>query len=527
MAEWLRALWQRFQADYWSRWTAVERVTFASVAVIIGVVLLALLLVPGMLSRTGYQPLATNVSPSDLQDITNYLNRRGIDYRLADNGATVLVPKSDLYRAKFDLGSEIVLGGGRAGFKIFEEPRLGITNQYFQQQKIHALEVELQRTIRAGSPQIENCFVHLNIPEEVLFKEDERLPSATVKVIERGRLDAENVEAIQNIVAYAVDGLLPERVKVVNSQMRILMGAKERDPLSRLTDEQLATTRAYERELEQKALDVLLRWVPRAVVRVSVDLDFRQVDATEITYDPESVVLSEEIETESTTEAPRGGVPGTPANVPGAAVGSSGGTVTTRESERTKTNYEVGRLTENRRIRDLEVKRMSVAALVDGATEHLESMTLLLKNAVGYKEERDGPGGFTLASIRFDTSEERLLRETVEARQRSDLIVAGVYAAVVLLVFLGMALLIYYTYKRRLRAHERMLVREQELMKEAEEIKKKRELSLEELGIPEVGDLSQLPEEEQRRVKLRRKVEEFAVQQPKDFAKIVKTWLGE
>jgi len=213
--------------------------------------------------------------------------------------------------------------------------------------------------------------------------------------------------------------------------------------------------------------------------------------------------------------------------VPGAAVGAAGGTVTTRESERSRTNYEVGRLTESRRIRDLEVKRMSVAALVDGATEHLEAMTLLLKNAVGYKEERDGPGGFTLASIRFDTSEERLLRETVEARRRSDLIVAGVYAAVVLLVFLGMALLIYYTYKRRLRAHERMLVRERELMQEAEEIKKKRELSLEELGIPEVGDLSQLPEEEQRRVKLRRKVEEFAVQQPKDFAKIVKTWLSE
>ncbi len=527
MGEWLRALWESFRNSYWSRWTPVERATFGAVAAVVGIVLLALIFAPAIVGGTGYATLATNVSPEDLPVISNYLNRQGVDYRLADNGATVLVPKQELYRAKFDLGSEILPTGGRRGFKIFEEPRLGITNQYFQQQKIHALEVELQRTLRAGTPQIENVFVHLNIPEEALFRKEQRLPSATVKVIERGRLDAENVEAIQSIVAYAVDGLLPERVKVVNSLMRILAGAKERDRLSRLTDEQLQTTRELEKELEQKATEVLLKWAPRAVVKVTLDLDFKHVDSTETTYDPESVVVSEETETESTTESAAGAVPGTPANVPGAAVSAAGGTTTSHESEKTRTNYEVGSLTENRMVRDLEIKRMSVAALVDGATENLEAMASLVKNAVGYEENRDGPAGFTLRSIRFDTSEEERLQQEAEVKRRSDLIVAGIYAALVLLVFLGMVLLVYYTYKRRLRAHEYMLAREREVMKETVEMKERREMTLEELGIAEVGDISQLPPEEQRRVKLRRKIEEFAVQRPKDFAKIVKTWLSE
>jgi len=526
MAEWLRALWERFQT-YWSRWTPVERATFSAVAAVIGIALAALLFAPVLLGGAGYETLATNVSPEDLRDIRNYLDRQGIDYRMADNGTTVLVPGKDLYQAKYDIGSEIVLGGGRTGFKIFEDPRLGITNQYFQQQKIHALEVELQRTIRAGTRQIENVFVHLNIPEKTLFRKDRRLPSATVKVIERGRLDADNVEAIQNIVAYAVDGLTPERVKVVNRLMRILVGAEERDPLSRLTDEQLQLTRTYEKELEQKALDVLGKFVPRAEVKITVDLDFKHVDATETTYDPDPVVRHERIETESSTEGRAGAVPGVAANVPNAAVSAGAGTTSTHESETTETDNEIGSLVESRMVRDLEIKRMSVAALVDGATENIEAMTLLVKNAVGYDETRDGPEGFSLASIRFDTSEEDRLQMEAEARRMSDLVVAGIYLGLILLVFFGMVVGVYYTFKSRRRAQELMMAREIEHLKEEEEMKKKRELTLDELGIGEVGDLSQLSEEEQRRVKLRQKVEDFAVQQPKDFAQIIKTWLSD
>lgn len=528
MFEWLRERWDYFQTNYWSRWTPVERITFGAVAGVVGIVLLVLILTPALGVRTpAYATLATDLSPSDMQDIVSYLSRNGIDYRLTNNNTVVLVPQKDLYRARYDVGSGIVLTGGRRGFKLFEEPRLGITDQYFKEQQIHTREVELERTIRAGSPMIESVFVHLNIPEQRLFRKEERLPTATVKVITRGRLGPENVEAIQTLVAYAIDGLEPERVQVVDGSMRILSGVRERDPLTQLTDAQLQKTREFEQEREQKALEVLQRVAPRASVKVTAQLNFNHLDSTRTTFDPETVLRSERTETESSRDTPVGAVPGTAANVPGAAVTTGTGILTTREYEKTEINNEISSLIETRRVREFELKRMTVAVLVDGATDSLDALATLVKNAVGYDAERDGAEGFILASIPFDTSEEERMAHAVESRRRWDLMVAGAYAGIVLLVFLGMLGTVYYTYRKRAREHERMLAREMELLKEGELQPEGKEYSLAELGIADVGDISALPEAEQRRIKLRQKIEEFAKNQPKEFAQIIRTWLSE
>jgi len=527
MFEWLRERWESFRSEYWARWTPVERATFAAVAAVVAILLVAVLIVPAVVNRSvGMTPLATNLPPEDVRDIESYLNRNGIDYQLSNNNTAVLVAQKDLYRAKYDIGSGIVLSGGRKGSKIFEEPRLGITDQYFKEQRLMARQVDLERTIRAGSPMIENVFVHLNIPEERLFKREERLATATVKVITRGKLDLENVQAIQTVVAFAVDGLEPERVQVVDEKMRILSGFREQDPLAQLTDAQLQKTRQFEREREEKALAVLEKIAPRASVKVTAELTFNQVDSTKTTFDPEPVLRSERTETESTTEAPAGaGVPGTAANVPGAAVSTGQGTVTTREFEKVETNNEIGQTVETRRIRDFEVKRMTVAVLIDGATENLEAIATLVKNTVGYDAERDGSEGFTLASIAFDTSEEESLRQQLHQQRKWDLWMAGVYSVVVLVVILAMVGAVAYVLRKRVHAHQRMMEEEKGLLRERERVLHKHEFTLDELGIAEVGDISQLPEEEQRKIKIKQKVDEFAKENPEQFASIVRSWL--
>ena len=50
---------------------------------------------------------------------------------------------------------------------------------------------------------------------------------------------------------------------------------------------------------------------------------------------------------------------------------------------------------------------------------------------------------------------------------------------------------------------------------------------MDELGIRDVGDVSQLTEEEQRRIKLKNKVDELARDSSEEFAQIVKSWLSE
>jgi flagellar M-ring protein FliF len=528
MAQWLKQQWDSFQENYWGRWTSVERLTFVLVSVVFGLLLIGLMVAPMLVGGGGdYATLAANLQPEDFNDIVSYLNRNGIEYQALNNDTEIRVPRDALYRARFDIGSGIVLSGGKKGYRIFEEPRLGITDQYFQEQRIHAREVELERTLRAGSPMIENVFVHLNIPEKSLFKSEQRLPTATVKVIPRGTLERDNVEAIQTVVAFAVDGLSPERVQVVDKNMRILEGVQAGDPMRKLSDTQMQTTRQVEHELEQKARDVLTPVVPRSNVKVTATLQFNHRDSTKTTYDPETVVRSERTETESSTEAPPGGIPGTPANVPGAAVSSTGGSTSRRESEKSEVNYEVGSETVVSQERGYDIKRLSVAVLVDDTTQDLEALSTLVKNAVGYDPVRDGADGFTLASIPFDVREAMKTEAEAKDRRKWDLIVAASYAAVVLLVFLGMIAGVYFALRRRVRAHRLIVEQEMMLLKEKEKIPPKREMSLEELGLSEVGDISALPEEEQRKIKIRQKVQEFAKTRSEDFAKIIRTWINE
>ncbi len=523
----LRQLWENFRTNYWSRWTSVEKMTFSSVGALILILLVVALPLSMMTGGETYQTLARNLSEEELQDVTEYLNRNQIDYQLAENNTAVLVRQEDLYGARYDIGSGIVLKGGQRGFEIFEEPRLGITDQYFKQQQIHALEVELEKTIRAGSPDIQAVFVHLNMPEERLFKSEESLSTASVKVIEKRPLEPENVQAIRELVAHAVDRLEADQVQVVNQNMKILEGIEEQDPMRKLTDAQQMIVHRIENELEENARAVL-KPVVRHSVKVAADLKFLHRDTTKTTYDPESVVRSERLESETSTEAPAGAVPGTPANVPGANVlTNQQNTVTTREYEKIETNNEIGSIVETSQDRGYEIERLSVSVVVNGATDQLEALRDLVKNAVGYNAERDGPDGLTLVSIPFDTTEEEMIMAQAEQRRMTDLITAGVYAGVVVLVFVLMVLAVAYAYRKRLKIHQRMLEAEKELIREEEVMPEKREFSLTELGIPEVGDVSQLPEEEQRKLKLKEKVQEFAKDKPKEFASILRSWLNE
>ena len=526
--EWLKQLWSNFQGNYWSRWTPVERATFSAVAAVIGVLFLGLLFVPMFKgSAGGYTQLASNLSVSDYNDVVSYLSRNGIDYQAMNNNTTVLVPQKDLYRARYDIGLGVVLSGGEQGYKIFEEPRLGITDQYFQEQKIHAKEVELERTLRAGTPMIENVFVHLNIPEKTLFKSDQGLPTATVKVIPRGRLESENVEAIQTVVAFAVDGLEPERVKVVDKNMRILEGAKALDPMKNMSDAQMDLTRQVEYELEQKAIAVLNPVVPRSNVKVTALLKFNRKDSTKTVYDPETVVRSERTETETTTETRPRGIPGTSSNVPGAAVESANESMTTRESEKTEVNNEVSSEVVTSQERGFTISRLSVAVLVDDTTQDQQALSTLVKNAVGFDPTRDGNENFFLASLPFDMSETLKMERQIQQRQQYDLLVAGIYGSIILVVFLGMFGGIYFIQKRRVRMHQHLMTQEMDFLKEKKAMTERRELSLDELGLVDVGDIASLSEEDQRRLKIRQKVEEFAKNQSEDFASILRSWLSQ
>ena len=173
-----------------------------------------------------------------------------------------------------------------------------------------ALEGELEHTVGSLSD-VESARVHLVMPHDSLFREQERPAKASVVLKLRHHTLADGEpEAIRNLVASAVDGLTADRVVLVDAAGHLPLGPKTADAL-RLTAEQV---------LEEKLIATLEPVTGAGNVRASVTLDY-DAAATEVTeeaYDPDqTVTLSMQRTEQSAGSQPvAAGVPGTASNAP-------------------------------------------------------------------------------------------------------------------------------------------------------------------------------------------------------------------
>jgi flagellar M-ring protein FliF len=173
-----------------------------------------------------------------------------------------------------------------------------------------ALEGELEHTVSSLSD-VETARVHLVMPHDSLFREQERPAKASVVLkLRRASLADGEADSIRNLVASAVDGLSPEHVVLVDASGRLSLGPKTEEAL-RLSGEQA---------LEQKLVSTLEAVTGPGNVRASVTIDY-DPDALEETsenYDPaQSATLSmERTEQTSGGQPVAAGVPGTASNAP-------------------------------------------------------------------------------------------------------------------------------------------------------------------------------------------------------------------
>src|SRR4029078_10056697 len=166
--------------------------------------LLALMVLYG-----GTQPMALLYGDLDLRDsaqVVDQLARRHIQYRIAGNGAQVLVPADQIAEARLELARECLPAGGSVGYEIFDRGD-GLAATEFQQKinETRAMEGEIARTIRAMQG-IRGVRVHLVLPRRAPFARDRQDAQASVMLTTAGagRLDRESIQAILNLVAAAV-----------------------------------------------------------------------------------------------------------------------------------------------------------------------------------------------------------------------------------------------------------------------------------------------------------------------------------
>jgi flagellar M-ring protein FliF len=318
-----------------------------------------------------FRPLFTNMAPEDAAAVVQKLKESGVDYRLTENGTTVLVPDAKVNDMRLDLAGAGLPKTGRIGFEIFDKTNLGVTDFGEKINFQRALEGELERTIKSINT-IESARVHITFPKDSVFL-DSREPakaSVLVKVRIGASLQPQNVVAISNLVASAVQGLSPDSVSVVDMQGNLLSKRKRSSDGPDSGDALLDYRHQVEKDLTAKVeatLDPLLG-ENRFRVGVSADCDISTSEQTDETYDPTRSVMSTSQKTEDVSNSGgSAGVPGTPSNLPRSTIKPlAAGGAGSGSSRRTESMaFETSRSVRQVKMPRGSIKRVSVAVLLD------------------------------------------------------------------------------------------------------------------------------------------------------------------
>ena len=320
-----------------------------------------------LLDKGKYVTLYSGLKPQDAQSLGSRLAAKNIPYQISTDGASVLVPTENLDAARLETASQGLPRNARLGFELFDTPNWAGSDFSEKVNYQRALEGELERTLQTLA-EVEAVRVHLVMPRESLFSEQEHEAKAAVIVKTRGgTLSREAQQAIPQLVASAVDRLRPDNVTVVDAETATPF-LPRRGPGGRVSfdsDEELAAAAVHAIEPVVGADHV------RASVHVDYDLSTSE-DTSEV-YDPKaSAVLTQQHSEELAGGANPAGVPGTASKAPGSAAPTPTvlATLDNQTSKTDSTTYAVSKNTRHVTQPAGRVRRITASVLVDDAIEH-------------------------------------------------------------------------------------------------------------------------------------------------------------
>ncbi len=330
------------------------------------------------INRPTYTLLVADMDAETANSVVGRLRADNVPYELRDGGRAVSVPVERVDELRLAFASDGLPSSGRIGFEIFDRTAFGTTEFLEQVNYRRALEGELARTIATMSD-VAQARVHIAMAKDSLFIDRSEPAKASVVLKLKGNrpLSTATVRGIAGLMASSVEGLRPESVMIVDHQGRPLTKPGEDDSAAGLSASQVERQQQIERDLSNKVLAMLEPVVGTGRVRVNVAAHLKAdiVEETEERFDPNTVVRSRQISTETgaTSLAAAGGVAGARANQPPALSTSNANaplppTPTPlqgpgRSTE--TTNYEIGKLVRHTVSPQGQLARLSVAVILD------------------------------------------------------------------------------------------------------------------------------------------------------------------
>jgi flagellar M-ring protein FliF len=391
--------------DLLRKLTRAQQISLALVALLLIGGLAALLTVS---TRTDYGLLYGRLDDVEAGRVVSALNDAKVPYRTGQNGAAIYVPAEKVYLMRMQLAAKGIPKGDGVGFEIFDRTNFGISDFVQRANYVRAIQGELARTI-SQLDEVDSARVMVVLPENRLLIGENKQPTASVfvRVKGNGSLPVSAVQSIRFLVANAVEGLLPNRVSVVDNRGTVLAeNNTDESSLTGLTANQLAARQKLEQYLGQKAQSMLEQVLGpgQAVVRVAVELNTETVNRTEEKYDPKGQVPRSTMLTDETTETTTANNTQAPGMATNAGVetntppATATPTTTSRTNHKVENNqYELSRVTSNVVQNPGDLKRVSAAVFVAARTtgtgtdrkvaprspEEIQKLSRIVQSALG------------------------------------------------------------------------------------------------------------------------------------------------
>lgn len=402
MSEFFRQLLTQFR-EIWLRFNTLQKALLASVFLLTFVGLIVVVSIQSF--GGGSSKMATlfaNMDVAEAADITAFLKESKYDYALDNDGRTILVPKEIVHEVRMQLARAGLPREQGKGYELFDKNQLGMTDFAQNLNYRRAVETELVRSIESFR-EVEKARVHVSIPKPTLFteKKEEATASVIVKLKPGEDLKEKQVKGIQHLVSSAIEGLKARQVTVLDDHGNLLTKGFADNAVAEATNHNMELKRSVEGYLEQQVQTILegVLGPNKSTVKISAELDFDQISKTVETYDPsKKVVRSEQRDDGTKTNSP--------------VVGNE-------TKEGSITNYEINRSMAQIVGSPGSTRRLTVSVAVDGlyendsasgkriykprSSEEIQILTQLVRNAVGYSQERNDD--VYVASVQFDRTQ--------------------------------------------------------------------------------------------------------------------------
>jgi len=522
--------WKEQYLQLWNKISKRQRYTMIGVAALLMISILGWSYWYG--SKPDMVPLFTNMETKDAGEVAAKLKEAKISYDVQESqkGTTILVPAKNVHSARLDLATQ-GLPRGSKGFEIFDDSKLGVTEFQNKVNYLQALQGELTRTIEKIES-VENARVHIVLPEDSLYKKNEKPATASImlKLKPSAQLSKKEVKGIVNLVAHSVQGLLPENITIVDDTGKILNDPDEND------DKNVGNTTLTQMDMTKKVQDRMQKDVQtlldqalgegKAFVRLNVQLDFDQKQTDKQIFTPvvddSGIIRSSQDSSEDysgTSANPAGGPAGTTSNIPGyVATNNSNAQYAKKESTK---NYEINEEKQKVVASPGSIKRLTIAVLVndDVTRTQQDSIGRAVSSAVGVDATRGDTISVEPLPFSTDLMDKKAQAEQ-DQRDKEQRIFYMEIAAALLVVLLIVGGVLYYRRKKQL---EREAVAEalyqQQLEAERREAERASAIAAGEIKEDE------MTEEEQARQTERQALDELIRTKPAEVAQLVKSWL--